>query len=260
MKKIIFSIFIFSLFTFFATAQSVVLEEDVKSDTIVKKWGANRSHFQHLYFDLNFVVDPAEKGAEVRYGLSHGIGIGYRYKKRLCNTFALGLDGSYRFFKYDIKQHKDKKVPKGINYNGDYDKEKYKTHTLSGEAFLRINVGKRGNLVGNFLDIGAYGSWIFGFNHWYKQDYKENWYNVNKPEKETVSETGLNYVEDIEYGLRARIGINRYVLSVSYRMSDLFNGKIVKEGVYPTYPIGINLENMPELPRLQIGLQIGLHK
>ncbi len=246
MKKnflIILSLFLINLAL---NAQDIVLEEDVKSDTIIDKWGKNRSNFQHFYLDLNFSVPvEEEKGAEVRYGFSHGVAIGYRYKKRLSNIFAIGLDGSYHFFKYDIKQNHKKIIPN--IFNKEYDKEKYKTHSLSAEGFFRINIGRRGNFVGNFLDIGYYGSWIFGFNHWYKYEYKKTIKGKSENNCETIisTEKNLNYVENLEYGLRVRMGLNRYILSASYRMSDLFNSQTDFE--------------IPELPVLKIGLQIGFY-
>ena len=56
--------------------------------------------------------------------------------------------------------------------------------------------------------------------------------------------THLKYYEPFNYGVLARFGINRYVIYANYRLSDLFKSSY----------------NYAELPRLTLGVQIGLHK
>ena len=63
-------------------------------------------------------------------------------------------------------------------------------------------------------------------------------------EKVKVSTTRLSYVENISYGFMARLGTNRYALTARYRTSDLF----------------VTGYDLPELPRLVLGVELGLFK
>jgi hypothetical protein len=49
-------------------------------------------------------------------------------------------------------------------------------------------------------------------------------------------------MENFAYGFLARAGTNRYVITAKYRMSDIFKS---------SYAI-------PELPRLTVGVEVGL--
>jgi len=59
-----------------------------------------------------------------------------------------------------------------------------------------------------------------------------------------LSTTQLKYVENFSYGLLARIGVSRYALTAQYRLSDIFKSSYA----------------MPELPRLIVGIEVGLFK
>ena len=238
MKQFITTLLCIVLFSLCAKGQDVLLEEDVKADTIKQTVGPNLKHFTHLYFDLGFIVGESEtEGADINYGKSYTFSIGYRYKRKICNFYAIGFDISYYFMSYNLKQNIFKILPNDSIHN----KEKLIFNNLGLELYNRFNFGKRGNYIGNFIDIGAYGNWAYKIKHYTKDDINVD---INKAKIKQVTYTGLVYPEELNYGLRARIGINRYVLSATYRLSDLFK----------------EIYDYPELPRLSVGLQIGLHK
>jgi len=238
MYKIYF-ITLFCFLGFFSNAQTVLLEENVEKDTITPKWGQNYKNYQHFYIDYGFLVDqPEKKGADIKYGNTHTFSIGYRYKRRLCNFYAIGFDLSYYRFTYNLKQDSNKILPNTLQHN----KEKLIFNNLSLELYNRFNIGRRGNLIGKFIDIGVYGNWAYGIKHFYR-DELSNANPNNHANIVEVTNKNLDYMENINYGLRARVGINRYTISANYRLSNFFKEKY----------------NYPELPRLSIGLQIGFY-
>ena len=91
MKKYILFAFLL-LFTFIAKAQTVLLEEDVNSDTIKKTVGPNLRNYHHLYISYGMMADKSEKGADINYGKSSTLEVGYRYKLRVTNHYAIGTD------------------------------------------------------------------------------------------------------------------------------------------------------------------------
>jgi len=214
-------------------AQEIVFSRDVKSDTLRPTKGPNLKYFTHPYIGLGFPFYTDEDVTYTKTGSSMIVDYGIRFKRRFNNTFAVGLDLSMNWAAYKIKQDEGKSFPdSAINK-----KEKFQVNSLTPAVYARINVGKRGNFVGNFMDLGAYGSW-----NWKKAHKTTN--ENNAGERVKVLTTGLTYMESLSYGLLARIGDNRFVLTARYRLSDLFKSS----------------SDIPEVPRFSAGLEMGLFK
>jgi len=236
MKKY-YVIAILLLITLTTSAQAVLLEQNVNNDTIKKTEGPNLKNYHHFYLTYGFMVDKAEKGADINYGNSSHFDIGYRYKLKVTNHYAVGTDLWWSFYSYNLKQSKTKVLPDTLLN----DKEKLNFNNISLGLYNRINFGKRGNHIGNFLDIGAFGQYTFKLVH----------YTKNKMPNDNIVETytkRLKYYNPLNWGLMARIGFNRYIITASYRMSDYFKSSYLYLG-----------SKYPELSRLSIGAQIGLY-
>ncbi len=244
MRKYLF-IFLMSLSFSAAHSQTVLMHEDVSKLDIQKpKYGQNMANFDHWYVDFGFAAQQSEgKGADIRYGFSHSFSVGNRYKRKIAKFLALGVDVSYLYMVYDIKQNTEKLIPDNIEHKT----EKFRLNTLYGDVFFRFNFGRRGNIVGKFLDLGVYGDW--GFSNKHLTIDKVDFGNLPNGYKEVkMVHRNLSYFNDLNYGLVSRIGFNRYVVFATYRVSDFFS-KEFKNTIADV-----------ELPRLTVGFQIGLHK
>ncbi|HNW98565.1 MAG TPA: hypothetical protein PKK00_09175 [Bacteroidales bacterium] len=225
---------ILSLFVFVAItpAQNVLLHKEV-NDSIIQKYGPNLRNFHHLFISMGFVMgEPDSSGSDILYGNSTNYLVGYRYKLKLSNWFAIGYDIDISSYYFRLKQSLTKCTPDSILH----DKEKFIIGNVGGDLYLRFNYGRRGNRVGNFIDLGGYGDLKTAAKHFTK----DKMLNGNVVE---VNTSHLKYVNKYNYGAMARVGFNRYVIYGCYRLSDIF-----KDSQYP------------ELPRITVGLQIGLHK
>lgn len=224
------SFFLVSVFR--TEAQTVVIAEDLSEQEEDSDFGMNRKHYSHSYIGLHFAAgEPEFPGAGIRYGRSRTIEYGYRYKRRLSNTFSFGGEIIARRYAFHIRQSENKTVP-------DYvvrDREKLVFLDTGAGVYKRINFGQRGNYIGRFVDAGAYAAWIFHSRHVYF--YQEDGMDVR------VRKKGLKYPATFNYGFIARLGFNSIVIKTTYRLSDLF-----KESA-----------ELPELPRYSVGLEIGLH-
>ena len=231
------------LITIFAStlfSQTVLMEEDVAGDTIPETFGPNLKQYRHLYFEYGFLIDqPEEDGLEIKYGNSSNLVFGMRYKYKMTKWFAIGWDVHLSSWVYRIKQDTSKIFPNNIQH----DKEKLTISNAGLEFYTRFNFGRRGNQIGKFVDLAGFGNFRTGATHFTLD--KLDAVNINNADKVKTSNTGLIYLEDINYGAKVRLGINRYVLTATYRISD-----IIKDPPFNTYP---------ELPRLFVGFQIGLH-
>lgn len=231
MRKI-FTILFLSL-SLSAFSQEILLQQDVKADSTRPTRGPNLRNFTQGYIGFGFPVYTNEALNYTKPGSSIDFNFGLRYKRRITNYLATGLDMGITTAAFKLQQKSPKTVPDTVIN----DKEKIQISSLVSSGYVRINVGRRGNYIGNYLDLGAYGGWNFQKKH--------KTTNKNEAgEKVRESTTKLKYVENFSYGLITRIGINRYALFASYRLSDIFKS---------SYEI-------PELPRLIVGVELGLFK
>ena len=236
MNKLLTIVSTFLLLFNFINAQDVLLEENLKNDTIVSKIGKNKKHFKHLYFDLGFFAGNSENGAEIQYGKSHTYTAGFNYKYRVSNFYSIGANINLGAMTFSLKQNDNKLLPDSVLH----DKEKFEFNNIGIGIYNRFNFGKRGNSIGKYLEIGAYGNFAYVIKHYTKDEFTNSNFELME-----VSYTKLSYVERLNYGLIAKIGYNQYVVYAKYRLSNLFNDEI---------------GSLPELSKLSIGFQVGIFK
>jgi len=242
MKNIV--LIISFLFTVQGFSQTVLLHEDVsKLDFKMPSGGPNYKHFHQLYLNYLFII-PMNDAMEVETegGKSGIFTVGWRYKRKLSEWFSLGTGLSYANSQYSIKQTNDKEIPNDILHK----KEKLKYNNINSEFYIRFNFGKRGNIIGKFIDLGAYGGYSVTVKHFYMDEADKN--SPPYAGKIKVNERDLNYVNHLNYGLQFRMGINRWVITANYRLSDLLDDDY-KANIGDYY-----------FPRLAVGLEVGLHK
>jgi hypothetical protein len=232
MKKYSIAIFL-TILSLTGFTQTVLFHQDV-NDTTLGKRGPNLRNYSHLYVGFGFIAGkPDSAGSAIKYGRSVDWMVGYRYKFRISNFFAIGYDIDFNSYTYALKQSSAKTLPDTIVHN----KEQMNFSDLGLSGYMRFNYGRRGNRIGNFIDIGAFGDWGFSTTHFTKDKAPNG--NIVKT---TVSR--LKYINDTNYGLTARVGFGRYVFFANYRLSDLFKTSY----------------HYAELPRITAGIQLGLHK
>ena len=218
-------------------AQEILLEQDVNKDTIVPKRGPNYRHFTHAFVGYGLVAGNGVNGGEIKAGLSRQFVFGARYKLKINSFYAIGFDGMMGFSAYVLKQNNTKILPnKSL-----HDKESIHFTSFNSCFYNRFNFGKRGNSLGNYLDIGVYGEWLAGASQRYTDSY--NYVNGSFAKKTSVKNTQLQYVLPLQYGINARFGLGRFIFFGQYRLSKLFKDSF----------------NYPELPNTIVGFQIGIY-
>lgn len=230
-------------------AQDILLEEDVNADTAEVLTGPNKKKFTHNFYGLGFATGPHNAGSQINYGKSFELTIGRRIKWRVNNFYALGLDMSYHLNNYSITQNERKVLPN----DSLHDKENLKFHNLSIGFYNRFNFGKRGNYIGNFLDVGIRFDVPFATSHVTTDKLDLAGYNNGRDIK--TKTTNLRYIEDYSYSAYVRVGFNKFALTANYRLADLF---ITDPNLYAKYN-RVGMEKYPELPLLNLGVEMGLH-
>lgn len=227
-------------------AQEVILKQNVELDTVPKKIGQNLKKYSHFYIGMGAVVGSNEgEGGDLNYGRSLDFTAGFRYKYKINNVYAIGMDAKYNWTSFNLKQNDDKILPNNLQHK----REVINFNNFGFIAYNRFNFDKnRGNHIGKFLDIGAYADWTFMVRHKYTTEFDVAG-NANQSVSE-VTNSGLLYVERLNYGLTARLGFGKFVFYGSYRLSDQFKKKLNDQ---------FDSSNYPELARFIAGIQISLH-
>jgi hypothetical protein len=213
--------------------QKQIIHHNLKQDTLKINRGPNAKKFSHYYLILGGVV-PDSKIVDPAF--CHEFGFGWLKKRKLNNTFSLGYDISFSYRNYRIKDTSYYALPAGSSLI----KERIYTRNLQLKPWFRINIGKRGNTIGNYIDLGAFGEWSFARTHYYK-------FENPKGTPEGVKGEYLLKKHDwflpFNYGAMLRIGFNKWSLYGMYRISNMF-----KQNVY-----------FKELPRITAGINYAIY-
>jgi hypothetical protein len=226
--KIMFLFIAIFLLSGLTTAQTILLQE-TPNDKPVHSFGMNQKWYVHLYLGYGFVAGRNDPGSEIIYGNSGGFRYGLRYKRKLNPWLSLGTDIGYHGTNYCLKQNANKTFPNTSLHKN----EKLSTAAFEINIFSRFNFdGNRGDYMGKFLDLGI----AYNRNVEIAQNTIDNLPNGNRLETTT---TRLNYANKDTWLATARLGLNKYALTASYRLSPVFNTDVYKE--FPNFIIGLEI-------------------
>ncbi len=214
---------------FFASiseAQTIELAQDVNEDTVISKFGKNRKHYFSSYFGFGITPGQVETDSiQLKSGESTKLTYGFYYKYKVAEPYSILFALSYGLSQFEFETPDDFKYRR-LNVND-----------VELEFANRINFGKRGNTIGNYLELGISGDYVFGTKLLSKQIIDDPTVN-HKARK--VELTGLSYINKPNYTAHARFGSNKYVITADYRLSDLTNDDINFD--LPPLTIGFRLD------------------
>jgi hypothetical protein len=214
-------------------AQEEILEMNPAVDTIEPVQGPNRKHFVHPFMSFGLCIDAGETGAQVKQPRVDQFSLGFRYKRRVAEHFAWGWDLAYNVNDYSLKQNLIKTTPDSFLY----DRQRMIFYNAQVGLYVRINYGKRGNTLGNYIDLAGYGDAVFAHTLFTKKRLNDKYNSV-----ERTRLSGLGYFQRLNYGAQVRFGFKKIIFYGQYRLSDMF----------------YKPENFAELPRIIAGIQFSL--
>lgn len=226
---LLFLIFLTNLSNIFS--QEVIMDKTVSKDMFITKFGPNTNRYTHLFFSISTFIKTSNAQADPKYPGSLQYCLGLRTKYKIAEWYALGYELEYRLSNFRYANIHDN-LPV-------HDIDRLLTNSLALGFFQRFNFDKRGNYIGKFMDLGINGEFPFATSN-ELIDHKDT---LSSGQQKLVL-TGLKYLNNFNYGVTARLGYNRIVIFALYRISDIFKSAY----------------NRSELPRLNVGLQIGIHK
>jgi hypothetical protein len=226
------SIFVcFLVLSLSVCAQEEILEMNPAVDTIEPVKGPNRKHYVHPFMSFGLCIDAGETGAQVRQPRVDQFSFGFRYKRRLAEHFAWGWDLAYNVTDFALKQDLIKTTPDSFIY----DSQRMLFYNAQAGLYIRLNIGKRGNTLGKYIDLAGYGDAVFAHTLYTKYHLLDN--SVVRSRR-----SGLGYFQRLNYGAQVRFGFKKVIFYGQYRLSDMF----------------YKPENFAELPRIIAGIQFSL--
>ncbi len=190
--------------------------------------------------DLELIPDFDEEGiTSINFWKSGEYIIGYRYKRKLNSFYSVGYDVHFKVDNFTLNAADLFSNIDNPRVAGTVKKHHILNNSINLELYQRFNIGPRGNTLGSYFDIGAYGQ----LNHSVKEvKVLENEDANAFAGKERQIFRKLDYIERFGYGLTCRIGYNKWALYGKYRLSDYFKGSY----------------DLPELPRLKVGIEFAI--
>ena len=215
-----------------APAQQVLLQTNVATDTIPPRTGPNRPWFGHVYLGYAPAVGPSALGVKYGPGSAETL-VGGRLKRRLTGGLALCADLRYGYLRYQLDP--DARHPAPFRTDPEADQH-LAYHQAQGELSLRLNPGRRrGNVLGRYLDVLAYGGYALGTT-----------YAAEQPApgggRQEVAVHQPPYLTRWLGGVGLRVGSNSLALVGRYRLSDALRSPA---------PLAL-----PELPRFTVGFEL----
>ena len=240
MRKLIFSLlFALCVLPGSLLAQRVLVHEEPDTSGEIPLYGKNRSLYVHPLMKLGVFAPVYEKGLRLNFW-STSVSAEARMKAKICRWNALVLDFGYRCDRFILDQKDSSYLPW---FTGNHKRERLSTHNLSFALCDRINFGKRGDILGIYLDFGFYGDFLMRGAHLVVDEYYDSNSPVASHVKSKTKLTQLNYLNRLNYGFTARFGWEWGSFYAMYRMTDL----IMDESVFVQYP---------DMPRVVAGVEL----
>lgn len=235
MKKVLFIFFLF--LSVFTDAQVVLIKENVNADTVLSEVGPNRKRYHSGFYSFGILFgNPDSTGSAIHAYKSFHVQLGDRVKFKLNNVFSWGIENLFDYKSFRIKQDSLKTFGGSVLHN----KETFIVLAYDLLFFLRINFDpKRGDHLGKYIDIGAYGGYNF-ITRYKSVDTVQSQYGF---ERGKFIASKLRYIDRFNYGITARAGWWGLSVYFNYRLSDLFKEfESIRYQELPRYEAGINFD------------------
>lgn len=223
------------LFPGLLPAQKRLERMHVDTSGRVSTFGPNRLFFAQVMAHGGWFVDEGEPGAATTRAFSAGLGA--RLKLKLWSWEALTMDAGWKMQRWRLEQKPGKLIPDGNLHQ----RENITLYAFSVDLCNRINIGRRGNVLGTFVDFGVYADWNFQRVHTTKDIFVNP--AASGKESQITRNFGPSWLANENYGIKVRAGNGWADLFAAFRVSSIFSTSF--ENSYP------------EPPRLVIGIELG---
>jgi hypothetical protein len=209
-----------------AASQQILLFEKVQD--FGKKQGPNRKHFSYAYLQIGLPSGQPMPGMASNANGQWSVGFISKYK--IFNFLSIAGSSAYQHERYSY-------IPSDFRNNyfqfssGLYDvsSASIRLNELEGALFARINLGKRGNHMGFYIDLGVQGFWLFG------DKLKMRGYALGAGSVDT-RQRQIGLKENTGYGYMTRVGWNKTSIFAKWRQTEIWHLPL------PVFTMGIEFD------------------
>ena len=195
----------------------LLMEKKVDNNFRESTSGPNQKRYTEARFYYGMGINAGNTLYPVKPLGNSELEFGLRYKIKINSILSTGLGAGYFYQSYRVDQGQ-KNFPDSTGYN----REAFRINSLKSNIFIRINFDpKRGNYTGKYLETGLYGGWSFNQKRILLTRYDDT--SESQINKSKEIQSGLNYIEKLQYGVFISLGISRYEISYRRRLSDLIS-------------------------------------
>ena len=217
--------FLLITFCLSITGQEILLHKKTEEILAEDDFGPNKKKYVHSMLSVGFNFGLQEENVSlIRGWSSFSLGYGVRTKRRLSNTFSLGYDVRCELNQYRYRPHERSLFQQFYSAPEPdsllVDKLSYSSAQFA--PYFRINMGKRGNHLGKYIDLSVYGELMITSSHAVKFKHP----NDDQVNRSTLKTRRLKYTNKLLYGLEFRYGNSYYNVYLRYRANDLLNNKL----------------------------------
>ncbi len=232
------------LFVFLATvmqlsAQIQRFKTTVSEDTTESDFGKNKKNAVVFTMQIGSYM-MSEKTFRPYYSTMFDMSLEYNHK--VAEWYSYGFDFSFDVSSFVMsKTAGEKSFPDTIIHH----KENVSVSSLGLVLYQRFNFFNkhRGEIYGNYLDLGVYGN-IHIASFYYYQDKNNLSASTFFSKKQEVYFRGLDFLNIYDYGAEARLGRNWFSVFARYRLSELM------KDIYKDY------YDYPEMPNFVVGTRV----
>lgn len=238
MKKTLFLMVVLSISTQMF-AQIKRFETTVSNDTSETDFGKNKKN--NVSFTMQIGAYLMSKETFQPYHSTY-FGVAIEYNHKVSEWYSYGFNFNFGSSGFVMsKKQADKTFPDTIIH----DRENITITSLGGVLYQRFNFFNkhRGEILGNYLDLGIYGNLHVGSYYYYRDNEKSGRSNFFS-KKQDVYYRGLDFIALSDYGAIVRLGRNWFSVFARYRLSELMKSSYKKDYAYP------------EMPNLSSGIRI----
>lgn len=205
-------------------SQEEVHSTEVDSIQLPKK-GPNSPSLFHTKTDIGTHLPLLGDDAVPTTLRSGEFVFGFRYQKKLANFMSFGIGGGYYYNQVYFQQNNAKTVPT----NATFKNERITNHRVYAELAPRFHFGKRGNVMGKWLEVGGYAFYNFTSKYTGVYNTSDSLFVNNSGFAGTdfkgsikTSVRNIQFTEPLGYGAMLRFGVNKTSFYIKYRLSDYF--------------------------------------
>lgn len=198
-------------------AQQEKMGKDVDSQFERQKMGPNAAHYISSGIQLGLLLPLAMNDSLESAFASSQIALHLKYKRRLSQVWAATLEAQIAREVFLIKTDSTRHL---LSPEGPHDVQKLILNKVGIGAGLRLNYGKRGQHLGNYLEFQAMTDYTFDHRLFMQDKVDPGLNGGSSLIKERRKQ--LDYLEKFQFYGVFRLGFNHFDIGLRYRFSELF--------------------------------------